>query len=138
MAAVAISRRRKSHHFRQIYGKRGAPSPADDTRRDPVTRRLAVTICFCCHFDPGMTSARSPWPERVRRGRTHRTVRNPAAQRLIEGEKQEAIMKKLVALVLALMVTGLAGCNTMHGLGKDIERGGEKLQGTSKNTQERM
>lgn len=22
----------------------------------------------------------------------------------------------------------LAGCNTMHGLGKDIERGGEKMQ----------
>ncbi|OGA10761.1 MAG: entericidin [Betaproteobacteria bacterium RIFCSPLOWO2_02_64_14] len=47
-------------------------------------------------------------------------------------------MKKLVVLLLALMVTGLAGCNTFHGLGKDIERGGEKLQGTSKDTQERM
>lgn len=47
-------------------------------------------------------------------------------------------MKRLVALVLALMLTGLAGCNTMHGLGQDIERGGEKLQGTSKNAQERM
>ena len=47
-------------------------------------------------------------------------------------------MKKFGALLLALMVTGLAGCNTMQGLGKDIERGGEKLQGTSKDTQERM
>ena len=47
-------------------------------------------------------------------------------------------MKKLVVLLLALMVTGLAGCNTFQGLGKDIERGGEKLQGTSKDTQERM
>jgi predicted small secreted protein len=25
----------------------------------------------------------------------------------------------------------LAGCNTMHGLGQDIERGGEKIQDKS-------
>ena len=47
-------------------------------------------------------------------------------------------MKRLVALLMALMFTGLAGCNTMHGLGKDIERGGEKLQGSSKNVQQKM
>lgn len=33
---------------------------------------------------------------------------------------------KLVALILAVMF--LAGCNTMQGLGKDIQRGGEKLE----------
>jgi predicted small secreted protein len=47
-------------------------------------------------------------------------------------------MKKFAALLLALLFTGLAGCNTIQGLGKDIERGGEKLQGTSKNVQEKM
>jgi len=47
-------------------------------------------------------------------------------------------MKKLAVWLLVLMGVGLAGCNTMHGLGKDIERGGEKLQGTSRNAQERM
>ena len=36
-------------------------------------------------------------------------------------------MKKFVAL-LCLAVTFLAGCNTMEGAGKDIERGGEKIQ----------
>jgi len=46
-------------------------------------------------------------------------------------------MKKITA-VLAILVLGfLAGCNTMQGMGKDIERGGEKLQGTAKDSQER-
>jgi entericidin B len=37
------------------------------------------------------------------------------------------MLKKLSALFLVSLV--LAGCNTMAGAGKDIERGGEKLQG---------
>jgi len=35
-------------------------------------------------------------------------------------------MKKTIALLLAAWV--LAGCNTMEGLGKDIQKGGEKLE----------
>lgn len=32
-------------------------------------------------------------------------------------------------LILAMLAaTVLAGCNTMHGAGEDIERGGEKIQ----------
>jgi len=32
-------------------------------------------------------------------------------------------------LVMAFVAAGvLAGCNTMHGAGQDIERGGEKIQ----------
>jgi entericidin B len=46
--------------------------------------------------------------------------------------------KKWVALLALLMLGSLAGCNTMQGLGRDIERGGEKLQNSSKNTQEKM
>jgi predicted small secreted protein len=38
-------------------------------------------------------------------------------------------MKRLIALVLAASFAVLAtGCNTMQGLGKDVERGGEKVQ----------
>ena len=33
---------------------------------------------------------------------------------------------KMVSLLLAVLV--LAGCNTMEGLGKDIQKGGEKLE----------
>ena len=36
-------------------------------------------------------------------------------------------MKKLVAFFLLLVFAGLAGCNTMEGLGKDVSRGGDKL-----------
>jgi len=37
------------------------------------------------------------------------------------------MMRKLSALLLVAYAV-LAGCNTMAGAGKDIERGGEKLQ----------
>ncbi|HKO87733.1 MAG TPA: entericidin A/B family lipoprotein [Burkholderiales bacterium] len=38
-------------------------------------------------------------------------------------------MKNLIALaVVALFITG---CNTVQGAGKDIERGGEKVQGAA-------
>jgi len=39
-------------------------------------------------------------------------------------------MTRLIALVL-LGIT-LAGCNTISGMGRDIERGGEKLQEKAK------
>ncbi|MCK9201809.1 MAG: entericidin A/B family lipoprotein [Gallionella sp.] len=35
-------------------------------------------------------------------------------------------MMKAITLLLAVLV--LAGCNTMEGLGKDIQHGGEKLE----------
>ena len=37
---------------------------------------------------------------------------------------------RVVALLLAVFV--LAGCNTMEGLGKDIKKGGEKLEKSAK------
>jgi entericidin B len=40
-------------------------------------------------------------------------------------------MKRLIALMLAtsyVLLAGLAGCNTIQGAGKDVERGGEKIQ----------
>jgi entericidin B len=47
-------------------------------------------------------------------------------------------MKKIIAVLSMLVMGVLAGCNTMEGMGKDIERGGEKLQGTAKDTKEKM
>lgn len=42
-------------------------------------------------------------------------------------------MKKAIALLL-LVASGLAlsGCNTMNGMGKDVERAGEKVQDATK------
>jgi entericidin B len=37
-------------------------------------------------------------------------------------------MKKIVSLVLVMFAIGLGGCNTMSGVGKDIEKGGESIQ----------
>ena len=44
-------------------------------------------------------------------------------------------MKRLTALVLVLIYATLVGCNTMAGLGKDVERGGEKIQGEAREHQ---
>jgi predicted small secreted protein len=41
---------------------------------------------------------------------------------------EESDMKKLVALLMLLVMGGLAGCNTFEGLGKDVQRGGEKVE----------
>ena len=47
-------------------------------------------------------------------------------------------MKRLLALLMVFAYVGLAGCNTMEGLGKDVERGGEKLQNSAKDTKRNM
>jgi predicted small secreted protein len=36
------------------------------------------------------------------------------------------MIKQLIAALIATIV--LAGCNTIEGAGKDVERGGEKIQ----------
>jgi len=42
-------------------------------------------------------------------------------------------MKKNLLLAMMLALTALsAGCNTMHGMGEDLERGGEKIQREAK------
>ena len=38
------------------------------------------------------------------------------------------LQRFLATLMLLGMLGAIAGCNTMHGLGHDIERGGEKIQ----------
>jgi entericidin B len=43
---------------------------------------------------------------------------------------------RIIGLVLLAMT--LAGCNTIAGAGRDIERGGEKLQDTAHDTQRKM
>lgn len=48
-------------------------------------------------------------------------------------------MKHWVAVLTLLFAGGvMAGCNTIQGAGKDIERGGEKIQGTAKDVQQKM
>ena len=45
------------------------------------------------------------------------------------------VMKALSAILASLIaVVALTACNTMNGLGRDIERGGEKIQDSTKKT----
>jgi entericidin B len=44
---------------------------------------------------------------------------------------EESHMKKLMAVLMVLAMGILAGCNTMEGLGKDVQRGGEKVEGAA-------
>jgi|GEM_PF-237764 len=48
-------------------------------------------------------------------------------------------MKKLIAIAgIAMFAAGISACNTIKGAGKDIERGGEKVQGAASNVQQDM
>lgn len=47
-------------------------------------------------------------------------------------------MKTLLALLMPSLFAVLVGCNTIEGAGKDIERGGEKVQDTSQDVKEDM
>jgi predicted small secreted protein len=45
-------------------------------------------------------------------------------------------MKKIVSIIGILAFSiGLTACNTMKGLGQDVERGGEKIQGKANEVQ---
>jgi entericidin B len=44
---------------------------------------------------------------------------------------EESHMKKLMAVLMVLAMGILAGCNTMEGFGKDVQRGGEKVEGAA-------
>jgi len=49
-------------------------------------------------------------------------------------------MKKTVIALAAILVSSfvLSACNTVQGAGKDIERGGEKVQDAAVKTKEKM
>jgi predicted small secreted protein len=46
-------------------------------------------------------------------------------------EKEKIMLKKLAAVLLIACFAGLAGCNTMAGAGKDIQKGGENLENSA-------
>ena len=50
--------------------------------------------------------------------------------------------RKLLTVLMMLGMLGplsaISGCNTVAGVGKDIERGGEKIQGEAKEVQRKM
>lgn len=62
-----------------------------------------------------------------------------AGLRLIQFlEPQERTMKTVLAFLMSSVFVVLTGCNTVAGAGKDIERGGEKVQDTAKDVQQKL
>ena len=47
-------------------------------------------------------------------------------------------MKTLFTLLMSSAFVVLSGCNTVAGAGKDIERGGEKVQDTARDVQQKQ
>jgi entericidin A len=41
-------------------------------------------------------------------------------------------MKKMIALAVAAAMLLLAGCNTVNGFGKDVQKVGEKMENAAK------
>ena len=41
-------------------------------------------------------------------------------------------MKTIITLIAASFVLALAGCNTVKGVGQDIQKAGEKIEGAAK------
>ncbi len=59
----------------------------------------------------------------------HSETSNKGKHRMINEALPGFIVLTLVSLGVAAAL--LSGCNTVEGAGKDIERGGEKLQGAA-------
>ena len=57
------------------------------------------------------------------------TAEGPSLVDPINPNKERNMIRELFAILMAAYL--LAGCNTVSGVGKDIERGGEKLQGSA-------
>ncbi len=49
------------------------------------------------------------------------------------------MLKRIIAAIVASgFLAGLAGCNTIQGAGKDVERAGEKVQDTAQRAKDKM
>ena len=74
------------------------------------------------------------------------SLESVASEMLIPGEggaimKVQTLKKTFLALVMTCSLAGILGsigCNTVHGLGQDIERGGEKTQDAADSVKRRM
>ena len=48
------------------------------------------------------------------------------------------MLNRIFGIVMAAAVLVLYGCNTVEGMGKDVERGGEKIQSGAEHTHAKM
>lgn len=48
------------------------------------------------------------------------------------------MLNRIFGVIIASCVLALYGCNTIEGMGKDVERGGEKIQSGAEKTKAKM
>jgi len=56
----------------------------------------------------------------------------------LTNQSRDVMLKKLLFCFAALSTVTLIGCNTVQGAGKDIERGGQKVQEEAKEVKQKM
>jgi predicted small secreted protein len=82
------------------------------------------------HADDTRVQMSPPRAEISQERETMNSKKNQGAKKVIN----KYLPRLLVGAVIGLGIAGAfvsTGCNTVHGAGEDLERGGEKLQGTS-------
>ena len=51
---------------------------------------------------------------------------------------QDGALRRVLVLVVALGGLGLAGCNTIEGMGRDVQAAGSAVERTAEQTKEEM
>jgi len=61
--------------------------------------------------------------------KTSQSVQNVTTES--DGKEREMMRKIAIAVVFLMCMWMLSACNTVHGIGKDVERGGEAIERSS-------
>jgi len=64
------------------------------------------------------------------------SARRHARRRHGESRMNAIVKLSVIISASAILIVSAVGCNTIKGAGKDIERGGEKVQGAAEGVQE--
>ena len=79
----------------------------------------------------------SSWSSGLRRALSLRHGSDTQACNLNREQEQDRIMNKMGWGLLLVMVW-LTGCNTINGMGRDIQKGGEKVQEAATSVQKKI
>ena len=68
-----------------------------------------------------------------------RTIGTISAPRLRQNSREEIAMRQIIFAIVMLVLAGMnTACNTVRGLGQDVEHAGEKTQDAAENVKRRL